>query len=147
MSSLAMQLLPQPFSTDSAFEEFVEMHCEHLATGTSREVHAVRGARYVVKIAKDNEKRICNWIEVTSFLSFRGDQPRLGEIYSWSVSGKYIVMERLDTSREPPSDFVPPAWVTDSGSKNGGSDDSGRYKLCDYAMIKSPDECYQSSFA
>lgn len=147
MSSLAIKVVPLPFSTDWAFDEFIKLHCDYLAAGTSREVHAVRDARFVVKVAKDDGARICNWSEVAAFLSSKNDQLKLGEIVSWSVSGKYIVMERLDTSTDPPSDFLPPAWATDLGAKNGGLDDCGRYKLCDYAMVKSPDECYQSPFA
>lgn len=147
MSILTQQNYPLCFSTDQTFETFVKMKCRSLAGGTSREVHSVSGAEFVVKVAKDKHKCICNWTEIAAFFAFQVDQPKLGKIVSWSISGKFIVMEKLDTSTDCPSGFLAPTWVTDTGSKNGGTDADGNYKLCDYALIKSPDEIYQSPFA
>ncbi len=147
MSSLFQPKVPQPFSTDDAYEKFVQSSCDHLTNGTSRAVYVVRDAELIVKIALDKNKVVCNWIEVTAFHAFHGDRHKLAKIISWSKSGKFIVMEKLDTSVQPCSCFIAPGWVTDIGSKNGGMAADGNYKLCDYAFVKSPDESYQSPFA
>lgn len=146
LSSLLQPRIPQPFSTDDVYVSFVQSACDHLETGTSRKVHAVRDAELVVKVALDENKVVCNWTEITAFHAFPNDRHKLAKIVSWSNSGKFIVMEKLDTNAHPTSDFIAPAWVTDTGSKNGGAAADGNYKLCDYAFIKTPDESYQSPF-
>lgn len=146
MLSIFQPDVPQAFSSDEAFDAFVKSSCDHLTDGTSRAVHIVRNAELVVKVALDHNKIVCNWIEVVAFFYFRGDQNKLARIVSWSRSCRFIVMEKLDTSIQSCGSFIPPAWVTDTGLKNGGVDVDGNYKLCDYAFVKSPDEAYRTPY-
>lgn len=138
--------IPKPFSTDKAFEELIRASCDRFVDGTSRRVHYVRDAELVVKVIKDHSQIACNWIEIVAFLACESDRKKLAKIFSWSKSGKFIVMERLDTSGTPDSGFMAPNWVTDTGPKNGGTSTDGLYKLCDYAFVKSPDEDYESPY-
>ena len=137
---------PKPFTTDAEFERFFESECDPLAGGTTRIVRSVRGENFVVKKEKGNSAVHHNWLELAAWLFHVEDRSKIAGIVSCSRSGRYIVMEKLDASAKRPDKFVPPHWVTDAGSKNGGVDLVGDYKLFDYAFVKSPDEGYESGF-
>lgn len=147
MSSLFDQKLPEKFSTDESFEEFLEKECEFLAAGTSREVYLVRGNKYVLKVAKNEISRICNWTEVAAFFGFAGDQDKLGRVVSWSISGKFLVMERLDMTSRPSEQFEFPHWASDRKPSNVGKSEDGAYKMCDFAIVIPPNSNPPSPFA
>lgn len=147
MSSLLKAMIPEAFSSDETFQRFLDDHCTHLADGTSRNVYSVNNDEYVVKVATDTSKATCNWTEIAAFYKYTDDQDRLARIESWSHSGKFIVMEKLDTNSEPEQDFDFPVWVTDRKCSNIGKAADGKYKMCDYALVKQPDALYCSEFA
>jgi len=60
----------------------------------------------------------------------------LAEIFSWSWSGKFLVMERL--TRLSPGDLNSynfPSYLTDRKPENYGKDASGKIKALDYAAL------------
>ncbi|QYJ98237.1 hypothetical protein K0J45_03060 [Shewanella alkalitolerans] len=138
---------PEKYSTDKAFEDFVAEECEPIGKGTSREVFSVKGKNYVVKKALKESDTTCNWREVTSYLNYVEDRYRLAQIHSWSESGMYLVMEKIEVDSVATSSFDYPAWVTDRKPTNIGRAYDKTIKLCDYASIKSPDLVYKSEFA
>jgi hypothetical protein len=145
MSSMLDTKIPLKFSSDETFEMFLDQECTYLAEGTSRKVYSVRGDKYVVKVAT-LEHATCNWIEIAAFLNFEDDRSRLARIDSWSLSGRFIVMERLTFPASLADQFVYPAWVTDRKSSNIGKSQDGTCKICDYAYFKSPDCMYSPEF-
>lgn len=147
MTSLLDTEIPQPFSTDEAFETFLKEECSFLAKGSSREVYQVRDGKSVVKVAVDRTNPVCNWTEIVAFLKFESDRDKLACIRSWSSSGSFLVMERVDMASGSNRPFDYPSWVTDRKPSNIGKCSNGSFKICDYALIKSPDSAYKSEFA
>jgi hypothetical protein len=146
MSSLLDSVIPQPFSSDEAFAAFMKAECEFLAPGTSRTVYLVRGGRFVLKVAIDQAHRTCNWTEVAAYFGLGQDQDKLARVISWSNSGHFIVMERLDMSSRPPQDFPFPAWANDRKPSSVGKSEGGTYKMCDFAWVIPPDSFQSSTF-
>jgi hypothetical protein len=145
MSLLAPPFPPQ-FSSDERFEEYRTAECTDFAKGTTRTVYSTRDNRYVLKVANTDSDTVSNWIEVTAFLYFKSDQEKLASIITWSVSGKFLVMERLDMTPSSIASFEYPAWITDTKHSNIGKAVDGKLKFCDYALVRDADFGYRSEF-
>lgn len=137
---------PPAESSDEEFEKFLDACCTYLAQGTSRCVYSVHHHPFVIKRAKSESDVKFNQIEKDYFIDRVMDQPKLARVVSWSRTGMFIVMERLDMKIKPGSDFGYPVWVTDRKPSNIGQASDGSYKICDYASIKSPGDAYKSPF-
>jgi hypothetical protein len=138
--------LPSPFSSDQCFDQFLSSECDLVGAGSSRKVYKVRDRPFVVKVALDEAKRVCNWTEIAAFLHFCKDRPKLGEIFSWSASGHYLIMQELDMESHPDDSFVFPSWVSDRKTDNAGMAPDRTFKLCDYALMRSPDGSQKPAF-
>jgi hypothetical protein len=148
VTSLLDSTIPTHFACDDDFAAYVENECTFLKKGSSRKVYASKDGRFVVKRAINKKKHmICNWIEVAAFLKFEKDRPKLGVIRSWSASGRFLVMERLDMEARPTGSFPYPTWVSDRKPKNIGKGEDGAYRICDYAVINVPGNAQKSDFA
>ena len=56
-------------------------------------------------------------------------------------------MEKIDIQSKPNDGFDYPAWVTDRKCSNIGKPPDGKYKICDYALIKSLGSTHEPEFA
>lgn len=137
---------PPVFSPDEVFEQFVRTECCYLTSGTTRTVYTTHDNLCVVKIAKEHGDTTYNWIEIAAYFYYKCDQEMLALVHSWSVSGKYLVMEKLNMVEQPPEDFSYPSWVTDRKLSNIGVDTSGNFKICDYAMVRDDKFGYESDY-
>lgn len=129
--------IPKRGSTDSRFET-LWLHCiERIARGSNRDVYAIpEHDEKILKVA-NRQVNFANWSEIITH-QHRKEAGDLAEIFSWSWSGKFIVMERL--SPLGPGDFEqysPPEYLTDRKPENFGRDSGGRIKVLDYASLKS----------
>lgn len=145
MKSLLDANIPNRFSTDEAFTILLR-DCKFLREGTSRRVYSTLDEKYVVKAAIDQNHATCNWNEIAAFLFFDNDRDKLAQIHSWSISGNFLIMEKLDMATAPSASFVYPSWVTDRKPSNIGKSSDGKDKICDYALVKSPDCAYKSPY-
>lgn len=130
--------IPAQFSSDAIFKELQDTHCSFLKKGTSRKVYDIKGTEYVLKVAIKKENIVCNWTEIVAFHAFDNDQAKLGRVFSWSVSGKFLVMEKLNMQSHPGETFNFPTWVNDRKYSNVGKAEDGTYKICDYALVITP---------
>lgn len=146
MNSSLGPIIPTAFSSDMDFKDFLENHCEFYNEGTSRKVYFIKDTDCVLKVAIKNENNICNWTEIAAYHGL-DDKHSLACVLSWSNSGKYLVMEKLDMTKNSPTSFIWPSWVTDRKQSNIGADKDGNPKLCDFAFTKSTNSSIASSFA
>lgn len=127
--------IPRCASPDSCFE-FLWLHCpELIARGTVRDVYEIPGHPDKVLKVSNRQSNFSNWTEILVHNQFK-DSGDLAEIFSWSWSGKFIVMERL--SKLSPGDLELhrfPYYLTDRKRENYGKDVSGRIKALDYAAL------------
>jgi hypothetical protein len=138
--------IPEAFSPDEDFQSLINNHCKKTEVGSSRDVYEVEEPCCVVKVAKNDLNVISNWIEIAIY-SWVSDNSSLAEIYSFSASGKYLVMEKLETpaAQEATNSFVWPPFVTDRKPDNIGVDKNGNCKILDYAFPKAVN-AYKSEF-
>jgi len=133
-SHLVIQI-PRISSPDSQFESFW-LECPDLvARGTGRDVYAIPGNQEKVLKVSNRQTNFSNWMEILVHSQFKetGD---LAEIFSWSWSGKFVVMERLTPLVDGDLDaYKFPDYLTDRKRANYGRDASGKIKALDYALI------------
>lgn len=138
---------PPKFAPDERFEAFLAAECVHLRNGTSRSVHSTHDDRYVVKVALTSADVMYNWVEIAAYLNFESDREKLAAIYSWSISGHFLVMEKLDMTTVSIASFDYPYWITDRKHSNIGTSKAGALKVCDYALIRDSQFGFSSDFA
>jgi len=74
-------------------------------------------------------------MEILAYNQFK-ESGDLAEIFSWSWSGKFVVMERLAPLAERDLDsYSFPNYLTDKRPENYGKGASGKIKALDYALL------------
>lgn len=138
--------IPRHTSPDCHFES-LWLECTNLiARGTGRDAYEIPGHPDKVLKVSNRQSNFSNWMEILVYEQFK-DRDELAEIFSWSWSGKFVVMERL--APLSPGDlcsYTFPSYLTDRKPENYGKDASGKIKALDYAMlvIDMPQDCLGS---
>jgi len=74
-------------------------------------------------------------MEILVYDQFK-DGDELAKIFSWSWSGRFVIMERLmPLSPGDLGSYTFPCYLTDRKSENYGKDASGKIKALDYAAL------------
>ncbi|HCE3246954.1 TPA: hypothetical protein NG581_003611 [Vibrio parahaemolyticus] len=127
--------IPGPNSPDSAFELLWQKCQNRIGRGSSRDVYEIDDDK-VLKVCS-RPSNCTNWAEIIIFNSSSDtDKAHFAEVISWSRSGKFLVMERLQPLAAV--DIVghkTPMCITDKKSSNFGRDNSGSIKMLDYAAF------------
>jgi len=110
-----------------------------LGTGWSRVVVEALGyPDSVVKISY-RPGNLANWTEWHLWQQIRSEAnlaPLFGECRAISVTGKYLLMERLDSLTGTPTPTrVAPPWLTDRKPNAFGANAAGQVKIRDYAAV------------
>lgn len=134
--------IPQTNSPDSCFESLWLKCPSRLARGSTRDVYEIPGSNKVLKVC-NSQSNFTNWSEIVIH-QYKKDTGDLAEIFSWSASGKFIVMERL-APLESVDDFQGhtfPEYLTDRKPQNYGRDVDGNIKALDYALLRLLDSTF-----
>lgn len=128
--------IPRSNSPDASFES-LWLHCtERIGRGSNRDVYAIPDHGDKVLKVSNRQANFANWAEILIH-HYQKDSGDLAEIFSWSWSGKFVVMERLaPLSRDEMVGYKYPEYLTDRKTENYGRDSSGRIKALDYASLK-----------
>ena len=130
--------IPSNRSLDS---DYINLKGNHIKSGSSREVYCVIGHKDCV--LKYNEKFGANENESNFFNhAFKNNQQgvldSIGEVFSISLSGKYLVMEYLsDVSTDNAFSIDCPIEVNDPKRSNFG-EIGNNIKIRDYALQDKP---------
>lgn len=130
-------VIPRKNSPDSCFEIlWLDCMCKpRLGRGTTRDVYEIPGENKVLKVS-NVPSNLTNWREVLVY-DLMKNSGELAEIFSWSWSGKFVVMEKLISV---PQDYNMgthkyPDFLTDRKRENYGQDSHGKIKALDYASV------------
>lgn len=135
--------VPALHAPDSVFDAFFKA-CNGglVGNGTTRDAYAITcHPDKVIKVAK-TAAFVTNWIEIVTYTKIKNNS-YFAEIFSWSQSGKYLVMERLTplSSHTDLKGSSLPKFVGDiSKAKNFGISQAGLIKCLDYANIELDDQ-------
>ena len=127
--------IPAANSPDSKFEE-LWMKCQNrIGRGTTRDVFEIlEHADKVLKVMT-RPSSYSNWAEVVVYHAAT-DKSFFAEVHSWSLTGKFLVMERLDpVALKDMVGHQTPRFVNDRKPSNFGRDKSGKIKLLDFANL------------
>jgi hypothetical protein len=130
--------VPQSNACDHVFDAFFQS-CNGglIRNGSTRDAYAI--TCHPDKVIKVGTKPayVTNWVEIVTYLKVR-NKIYFAEIFSWSQSGKYLVMERLTplSSRAELNGWKLPEFVNDYlKTENFGKTATGTIKCLDYGMI------------
>jgi hypothetical protein len=135
-SRMAIEI-PPPNAPDSFFEELWQQCATvvRIARGSSRDVYAIPEHDDKVLKVMTLPSNAANWFEIVTYLA-AVDKDHFAQVHSWSRSGKFLVMERLQpVPLKGLSLHAFPAFLNDRKPENFGLSPSGRIKVLDYAMI------------
>lgn len=137
--------IPKQPSPDSCFE-CLWLNCtDRIGRGSGRDVYAIPEHDDKVLKVSNRQSNFSNWSEVVAYHHLK-DSGELAEIFAWSWSGKFVVMERLAPLQSGDLDgYRFPRYLTDRKPENYGRDSSGKIKAFDYASLTL--EHYSSAFA
>lgn len=124
---------PPPNSPDTDFEKLWLKCPKKIGTGSSRDVFEIDGD-YVLKVS-NKPINFSNWSEIVIYTRAL-DKSFFAEVKSWSNSGKFMVMEKLQSIHA--SQLVGhrlPSCIFDKKTANFGMDKSGDIKLLDFASF------------
>ena len=111
---------------------------EQIGHGTSRDVFLAKGDNGVVIKKVHLVTPAANFIEHILWNAVRGTKYRdtFGRVHAISVSGRYLMMERLgDISKADYRDTPDvPDWFNDNQPSNFGKNANGQIKIRDYAI-------------
>lgn len=127
--------IPRHTSPDSCFESLWLECTTRLGRGTSRDVYEIPGHNKVLKVTTI-QTNFSNWCEIVIH-SQKKETGKLAEITSWSLSGRFIVMEKLTPLKQGDDlgNFVYPDYLTDRKLENCGYNSDGEIKVLDYASL------------
>ncbi len=128
-------LIPEKNAEDSCFHALYKDGIL-IGQGGTRDVYLVKDNPDKVIKVSNKPSNFANWSEILVYMHYK-DYGQLAEIFSWSWSGKFIVMERLapltiDEIRR----IVFPCYLTDRKPENYGKDPHDNIKALDYAALK-----------
>lgn len=135
--------IPNKNTHDGEFEDFWNLCLSHggklIGQGTTRDVYDIPGnSSYVLKICKVPSYQT-NWTECVIYNAAKENKKYLAEVISISLSGKFLIMERLDTNIdiEELKSKIPefPKFLNDKKPINFGRADNGKIKMLDYAGL------------
>ena len=127
--------IPRHTSSDCHFESLWLECTKLIARGTGRDVYEIPGHDDKVLKVSNRQSNYANWMEILVYDQFK-DRDELAEIFSWSWSGRFVVMERL--APLSPDDLPMrkfPYYLTDLKPANYGKDALGKIKALDYAVL------------
>lgn len=127
--------IPRHTSPDSLFESLWLDSPGRIGRGTGRDVYEIAGHPDKVLKVSSGQSNFSNWMEILVYSQFK-DTGELAELFSWSWSGKFLIMERL--APLDPGDLSShriPSYLTDRKPENYGKDASGKIKALDYAAL------------
>jgi hypothetical protein len=128
-------VIPRQTSPDSHFESLWLESPARIGRGTARDVYEIRDHPHKVLKVSSNQSNFSNWMEILVYSQFK-DTGDLAELFSWSWSGKFLVMERLEPLNPGElSSHCIPSYLTDRKPENYGKDASGNIKALDYAAL------------
>ncbi|AYR22302.1 hypothetical protein RC54_00035 [Herbaspirillum rubrisubalbicans] len=79
-----------------------------------------------------------NWVEIITY-QVASEKQYFAHVFSWSMSGKFLVMERLSPVKLADlAGHATPAYINDKKPENFGRSKSGEIKLLDYGMLELP---------
>jgi hypothetical protein len=136
MSSTLMPIeIPTKNSPDSKFEE-LWMKCQNrIGRGTTRDVFEILEHEDKVLKVMTRPSSYSNWAEVVVYHAAT-DKSFFAEVHSWSLSGKFLVMERLyPVTLKEIGGHQTPQFVNDRKLTNFGKDKFGKIKLLDFANL------------
>lgn len=130
--------IPSHNSPDAVFESLWLKCITLIARGTTRDVFAIPEHTDKVLKISNRQSNLSNWSEIILH-NHKKDSGDLAEIFSWSSSGKFIVMQKLSqVTPEEMLGYSYPIYLTDRKPENYGKDASGKIKALDYATIVFP---------
>ena len=132
---MAIQI-PEKNSPDSFFESLLEKSMACIGRGTSRDVYEIpEHPDKVLKVVKV-PSNFANWAEIIMW-SYASDKEYFAQVFSWSLSGKFLVMERLSESKVSTKEILQfKYFMNDLKVENFGRDESGSIKSLDYAIFE-----------
>ncbi|WP_439852509.1 hypothetical protein [Pseudomonas syringae] len=127
--------IPRHNSPDCQFES-LWLECKNLiARGTGRDAYEISGHPDKVLKVSNRQSNFSNWMEILVYEQFK-DRDELATIFSWSWSGRFVVMERLiPLSPGDLCSYTFPYYLTDRKPENYGKDATGKIKALDYAAL------------
>lgn len=136
--------IPQHNSPDSYFECLLLKCINRIGRGSTRDVYEIPNCNKVLKIS-NRPSNFSNWCEIVVY-QHNKDNGNLAEIFSWSTSGKFIIMEKLTPieSADEMEGFSYPDYLTDRKRENYGKDSEGNIKALDYALLKFVESTFPS---
>ena len=138
-------VIPEINSPDSCFETLLENCTSIIGEGTSRIVYEIPEHDDKVVKVSNLKGNFPNWSEIVAYHHNKNDG-KLAAILSWSWSGKFIVMERLNPLKAGEvSEYEYPEYLTDRKPSNLGRNKDGVIQALDYACLKFP-VAYESTF-
>lgn len=127
--------IPRHTSPDCHFESLWLECLSRIARGTSRDVYEIPDNLDKVLKVSNCQTNFSNWMEILVYNQFK-ESGDLAEIFSWSWSGKFVIMERLAPLAKGDLDsYEFPNYLTDRKPENYGRDASGNIKALDYASL------------
>ncbi|NMM73435.1 hypothetical protein BSF37_16755 [Serratia marcescens] len=138
-------MLPACRANDSIFKALIG---SAIKSGNTRKVYEVNGYPYLVIKEDTNSGNVSNETEAKLYFTavikkFQNVLECIADIISISESGKYLIMEKLDTNI--PNNLRPasnmPAEVSDNKLSNFGVTLNGKKVKClDYAQLKNDEK-------
>lgn len=127
--------IPPTNAPDSVFEEFWLQCPLRIARGTTRDVFEIPGHPDKVLKVLTRQSNFANWAEIVTYITTT-DKSFFAEVYSWSWSGRFLVMERLGPiTLQDLAGHKTPQFVNDKKPSNFGKGKVGRIKVLDYAAL------------
>lgn len=127
--------IPPPNSPDAVFEALWQKHPLRIGRGTNRDAYQVKDHPDKVLKVMTLPSSVANWAEIVVY-TYSQNKSYFGEIYSWSLSGRFLVMEKLeDVTANDLALHEIPAFVNDKKVSAFGRSADGSIKLRDYGML------------
>ncbi|WLH27430.1 hypothetical protein [Pseudomonas canadensis] len=127
--------IPRHTSPDCKFESLWLECPNRIGRGTGRDAYEIPGHPDKILKVSNRQSNFSNWMEILVYEQFK-DRNELAEIFSWSWSGRFVVMERLiPLSEGDLCSYTFPYYLTDRKPENYGKDSSGKIKALDYAAL------------
>lgn len=127
--------IPRKYAPDTEFEALWLSCLELIRRGTTRDAYAIPEHDDKVLKVSNRQVNFQNWSEIILY-QHKKDTCHLAKIFSWSKSGRFLVMEKLSpVDSDDMAGFIYPSYLTDRKPANYGKDSEGKIKALDYAMF------------